>query len=264
MDLGIAGKVAFVSGGSKGAGRATAELLAKEGCRVVIAAREQRSIDLAVEAICNSGGVATGVSADLTDKKGIDYAVQRATDVFGPPDIAICNVHGPGSGDFSDLCAEDFTTAFNEMTLSMFHLARAVVPHMRQQKWGRLVNIGSYAPKEPPPELKHLLANTVRASVITMNKSLANEFGPDGITVNTIGTGFIGTERMHTYVDNVAKEQGKSKDEMLAEFTRNIPVRRVGLPEEMAAMIAFLCSKQAAYVTGNLIPVDGGIHRSAW
>lgn len=264
MDLGIAGKVALVSGGSKGAGRAAAELLGKEGCRVVIAARGQAAIDDTVAAIRAAGGSAAGVSADLTTGDGVRKAVDFATASFAPPDIAISNVHGPGPGDFFDLTAEDFDRSFKEIALSVVYLSQAVVPHMKEQGWGRLVNIGSYAAKEPPPELKHLLANTVRASVVSLNKSLSNEFARHGITVNTVGTGWIASERMLDYVKHVADEQGKTPDAMLADIGRMIPAGRPGTPKEMAGLIAFLCSEQASYITGNLIPVDGGYHRSAW
>lgn len=264
MDLGIAGKVAFVSGGSKGAGRATAELLAREGCRVVIAARGQEAIDATVETIRKNGGAAAGISADLTTQEGVKKAIDFACQSFGSPDIAIANVHGPGPGNFFDLTDGDFDGAFREMTLSLVYLCQAVIPHMRTRRWGRIVCIGSYAAKEPPGDLKHILANTVRASTVTLNKSLANEFGPDGITVNTIGTGYIGTERMYEYIDKVAAENKLTRDDMLAQIAKTVPVGRPGKPEEMAATIAFLCSELAGYVTGNLIPVDGGTHRSAW
>jgi 3-oxoacyl-[acyl-carrier protein] reductase len=137
MDLGIAGKVAFVSGGSKGIGRSTAEILAREGCRVVIAARGQAAIDATVAAITAAGGTATGVCADLTERADVERAVTAGTEAFGPPDIAVANVHGPGPGNFFDLSDTDFAEAFRRMTLSMVYLARAVVPHMREQGWGR-------------------------------------------------------------------------------------------------------------------------------
>jgi len=264
MDLGISDKVAFVSGGSRGIGRATAELLAAEGCRVVVAARGQDAIDETVAAIEAAGGRAVGVSADLTDRGGVDHAVQVARDAFGPPDIAISNVHGPGPGNFFDLQDDDFARAFRDMTLSVVHLTRAVVPDMQRKGWGRLINVNSGAAKEPPPELRHILANTARASAVTLQKSLANELGPYGITVNTLGTGFVGTSRMWDYVGRVASDQGVAVEEALAAFTSSIPVRRVGTPQEMAALIAFLCSDYAGYVTGEFINFDGGTHRSAW
>lgn len=265
MDLGIAGKVAFVSGGSKGVGLATSLQLGREGCRVVVAARGQQAIDETVEAIRSEGGTAIGVSADLYQQAGVKRAVEVATKAFGPPDIAISNVHGPGHGNFFDLTNEDFAGAFNELTLSVVYLVQAVLPHMQKQRWGRLVNIGSHSAKEPPSELKHLLANVARASVVTLNKSLANEFASFGITFNTIGTGFIDTgERLHGYMKKVAEEKGISEEDQLAMLLKNVPAARIGTPDEAASLITYLCSQGAAYINGNLIPVDGGWHRSAW
>lgn len=264
MDFGIAGKVALVSGGSRGIGRAAADILAGEGAKIVIAARNQEAIDEAVREITAAGGDAVGVSCDMTTLEGVTTAVDTARESFGSPDIAISNVHGPGPGDFFDVTPEDFRRVIDEIVLSVIHFSRAVVPHMQKQGWGRLVNIGSGAAKEPPPELKHILANTARASVVTFNKSLSNELGPDGITVNTVGTGFIGTQRMWDYVTHVGQERGLEPEAMMAGFSTGIPLRRPGKPEEIGAVIAFLCSQQAGYVTGQLIPVDGGVVRSAF
>jgi 3-oxoacyl-[acyl-carrier protein] reductase len=264
MDLGIAGKVAFVSGGSKGIGRATSELLAGEGVRVIVAARSKDAVDETVEVIRSKGGDATGVCADLTAQEEVARAVAEGTATFGPPDIAITNVHGPGPGDFFDLSDEQFINAFREMALSVVYLSRLVVPHMKEQGWGRLVNVGSGAAKEPPSELAHMLANTTRASVVTLQKSLANELGQFGITVNTLGTGWFGTDRMYDYIDTLATERGATREAVLTPFTNAIPARRVGRPEEMAAVVVFLCSVGAGYLTGEFINVDGGIHRSAF
>lgn len=264
MDLGIRGKVAFVSGGSKGIGRATSELLAAEGARVIVAARNKDAVDETVTAINGAGGEAFGVAADLTTNAGVKDAVTAGTDALGPPDIAITNVHGPGPGDFLDLTDEQFTAAFREMTLSVVYLTRLVIPHMKEQGWGRLVNIGSGAAKEPPPELAHMLANVTRASVVTLQKSLANELGQFGITVNTIATGWIGTQRMFDYIDTMATKNGITREQVLGPFTSTIPARRVGRPEEMAATVAFLCSVGGGYVNGEYINVDGGFHRGAW
>ncbi|MCW8158352.1 SDR family oxidoreductase [Stutzerimonas xanthomarina] len=265
MDFGIAGKVAFVSGGTKGVGRKVSEMLASEGCKVVVVARGQQAIDETVGAIREKGGSAVGVSADLTKKQSIFQALEAGCQAFGSmPDIAINSVHGPGSGNLMDVTPEQFEQTFQEITLSAVHLAQAVLPHMKEKGWGRFISINSGAAKEPPKDLKHLLANTVRSSVVTLNKSLANEFGPYGITVNTIGTGYIGSERMYDYLAKVAAERGISVEQQLSESCSQIPAGRPGRPEEMAAMIAFLCSDQASYVTGLFIPVDGGIHQSAW
>lgn len=265
MDLGIRGKIAFVSGGSKGVGRQVAEMLGREGCHVIVVARGQEAINEAVDAIRGEGGSAIGVSADLTDRQGIERAVEAGRQAFGAmPDIVVNNVHGPGAGTLMDVTIAAFEQSFRDIALSAVNLAQLVVPHMKEKRWGRIVSIGSSAAKEPPPELKHLLANTVRASVVSLNKSLANELGPFGITVNTIGTGWIGSERMHDYVAKIAAEQQISDDAQLAQINSQIPVGRPGTPAEMAALIVFLCSDQAAYLTGTLIPFDGGMHRSAW
>jgi len=266
MDLGITGRVAFVSGGSMGMGRATAELFALEGCRVVVAAlpEHQDSITETVEAITAKGGEAVGVAGDLTREEDVTRAVGVATEAFGSPDIAVANVGGPGPGNFVDVSNEDFETALHSMTLSMVYLARAVLPHMREQKWGRIVNLGSGAAKEPPAELPHILANTARAAVVPLNKSLSNEFGRDGITINTIATGYIGTQRMRDYYARLAGERNLPVEDLISQLTANVPMRRVGTPEEMAGVIVFLCSELAGYVTGQFLAVDGGFHRSAW
>jgi len=265
MNLDIAGKIAFVSGGSRGIGRKVAELFAQEGCRVIIAARQQQAIDETVQAIRSSGGSAVGVSADLISREGVDKAVEAGFRAFGgTPDIALNNVHGPGSGNLMELTPAQFEQAFRDMAISNVNLAQAVLPGMQAKGWGRYVSINSGAAKEPPKDLKHILANTARASVVSFNKSIANEYAKYNITVNTIGTGYVGSERMYEYVDMVAKERGITPEQQLKEACAGIPLGRPGKPEEMAALIAFLCSEPGGYVTGTFIPFDGGIHQSAW
>ncbi|HWE55259.1 MAG TPA: SDR family oxidoreductase [Acidimicrobiales bacterium] len=266
MDLGIAGKIAFVSGGSMGMGRATAELFATEGCRVAVAALEQHkdSIDETVAAITASGGHAIGVAADLTVKDDVCRAVAETTAAFGPPDIAVANVGGPKSGYLFDVTDEDFMVSHQQMTMSMVYLCREVVPHMRRRGWGRIVNLNSISAKEPFRELAHILANTARAAVVALNKSLSNEFAGDGVTINTIGIGYIGTDRMLAYFDRVAQEKNLPADAVQASLTSSIPAGRVGLPSEMAGTVAFLCSEYGGFINGELIAVDGGQHRCAW
>jgi 3-oxoacyl-[acyl-carrier protein] reductase len=266
MDLGIKGRVAFVSGGSMGMGRATAELFAQEGCRVVVAAlvRDAESIDETVAAITSAGGEAVGVAADLTVRSEVQRAVGVAAETFGsPPDIAIANVNGPGAGYFDDVTDEDFTVALHDMTMSMVYLCRVVLPHMRAQRWGRIVCLNSVAAKEPIPELAHVLANPSRAAVANLNKSLSNEVARDGVSINTIGTGWIGTKRMHGYIDRMAQESGSTPEAVLASVTAGTPAGRFGTPEEMAGVVTFLCSEYAGFVNGEFIAVDGGLHRWA-
>jgi 3-oxoacyl-[acyl-carrier protein] reductase len=266
VDLGIQGKVAFVSGGSMGMGRTTAELLATEGCRVIVTAlpRDKESIDETVDSIRSAGGQAIGVSGDLTVRDDVEAAVAAGIRAFGPSDIAVANVDGPPPGRFDDVSDEQFVLAMGQMVMSTVYLCRAVIPHMREVGWGRIVAINSVGAKEPPREVDHILVNPSRAAVIALNKTLSNEFAGDGITVNTIGTGFIGTERMYRGFGRAAEAQGRPLDDVLGELMATIPAGRVGKPEEIAATIAFLCSEGAAYVNGEVINVDGGFHRAAF
>jgi 3-oxoacyl-[acyl-carrier protein] reductase len=264
MDLGILGRIAFVSGGSRGLGQATAKLLAREGVRVVIAARTQAAIDETIEVIRGEGGAAAGIAADMTTGVGVEQAVTFARNVFGPPDIAVANVHSPRDGDFFEVDEDDFHAAFQGLTISIALLARAVLPHMKEQGWGRFVNLGSGSAKEPPRELRHILGNTARASGVTLCKSLANEFGPFGVTVNSIGTGLFRTGFMEEFFDRMAAEQEIDREAAIDVWCEGIPMRRPGRPEEMAALIGFLCSEWGGYLTGQMVTVDGGFGRSAW
>jgi 3-oxoacyl-[acyl-carrier protein] reductase len=264
MDLGIAGRVALVSGGSRGIGRAIAELLAEEGVRVVIAARSEGPLEEAVRTITERGGEAAGVAADMTTESGVTRAVEAARAQFGAPDIAIANVLSPPDGDFFELSEERFIEAFQALTLSIAHLARAVIPDMRARGWGRIVSVGSGSAKEPPRELRHVLGNTARSSGVTLVKSLANEFGRDGITVNSLGTGLFRTGFMEAYFERLGAERGVDREAAIEAWSETIPVRRPGRPREMAALCAYLCSEWGGYVTGQLIMVDGGFGRSAW
>jgi 3-oxoacyl-[acyl-carrier protein] reductase len=264
MDLGISGRVALVSGGSRGLGQATAQLLAREGARIVIAARTQSAIDETVDQIREAGGQAVGIAADMTSAEGVERAVTCARESFDPPDIAIANVHSPRDGDFFEVDEEDFHAAFQGLTISIALLARAVLPQMKERRWGRFVNLGSGSAKEPPRELRHILGNTARASGVTLCKSLANEFGPFGVTVNSVGTGLFRTGFMEDFFDRAASEQGIDRETAIDAWCEGVPMRRPGRPEEMAALCAFLCSDWGGYVTGQMITVDGGFGRSAW
>lgn len=265
MDFGIAGKLAFVSGGSKGVGRHVAEMLALEGCRIIVAARGQAAIEDTVTAIRKAGGSAVGCSADLTRKEEILRALDAGQLAFGGmPDIVVTNVHGPGPGGLMDLDPEDFVRSFHELTISTICIAQAVMPHMSKQGWGRFVSVNSVSAKEPLRELRNLLDNTIRSSGVSLNKALSNEFGPHGITVNSVGPGYIASARLQDYFRKAAVERGIPKDQLIKEISKQIPARRFGTPAEEAALIVFLCSELAGYVTGSYIPVDGGLHRSAW
>ena len=258
MDLGLAGKLALVSGGSRGIGRAVAGLLAAEGVRVVVAARGADAVDAAVAELTAAGGEAIGVAADMATVDGVAAAVDAVRSRFGAPDIAIANVASADPVDFLTGPAEAFAAAYASMALSVVHLARAVLPDMQASGWGRLVNIGAGIAKEPPPQAKHAIAAMPRAAVAALTKSLSNEFSAAGITVNTIGTGFTSTQTMLDLAGAIAARSGATADSVLAKFTAASPARRPGTPEEIASIVVMLCATSSGYVTGQFIPVDGG------
>jgi 3-oxoacyl-[acyl-carrier protein] reductase len=258
MDLGIAGKVVLSGGGSKGIGRAISEELAREGCKVVVAARGREAIDETVAAIRAAGGEASGVSADMTTKAGIEAAVAHATTTYGEPDIVIGNVYGPTHGRWDETKDEDFLEAYEHIVMSEVYLSRAVLPAMKRKRWGRIVTVNSICSKEPHRELPLVTANVTRVGTTALNKSLADELGKFGVTINTLGTGGFATERYRSYMKRNAEAGGRPYNEEDAMRRDDVPVGRLGRPEEMAAVAAFLCSTRASYVTGQFIVVDGG------
>jgi len=266
VDLGITGRVALIAGGSKGMGRRAAQLLAAEGARVAIIGLEadKRELDEAVEGIVAAGGTAVGIAADMTVKEQVSSAVSTCRTSLGDPDILIMNVNGPPPGSFDDVTDEQFETAVIEMALSPVYLFRHTIEHLKAQRWGRILIMNSIGAKEPPRFPPHVLPNTGRAAAVALAKSLADEWAEFGITINTIGTGYIGTDRMYSYWDKMSEETGRPRDELLSVITREIPAGRVGRVEEMAASMVFLCSDLGGYITGEFINVDGGLHRSAW
>jgi 3-oxoacyl-[acyl-carrier protein] reductase len=270
MDYGLEGKVAVISGGSRGIGRAIATLLAGEGASVVIASRTQSSLDDAAAAIeATAPGRVEAVAADMTDPSAVDGVVRVARERFGPVGIAVSNVighvidpekegSGPGAGTFGTMPAEEYGREFEHLFVSAWALAVAVLPDMRAQRWGRICNIGSGVAREPATHLPHVLPNAVRPAVAGLYRIMADRLKGEGVTVNNILTGSILTERNRSYWVWLANERSMTVDEVTSGVTANIPLRRMGEPEEMAALVAFLCSEQAAKITGQSIPVVGG------
>lgn len=256
MDLGITGKVALVTGGSQGIGLGCAQRLAAEGCKVVIAARTQANIDLAVAEI---GHGCVGVSADCTTKDGIARAVQACVEAFGTaPDIAIFNVDSGPKGAFLDVDDDTFAAANTNNVMAFRWLVQAVFPHMRAQGWGRILTIGTNSVKQPHRKLPRAAQNTYRVGALALSKTLSAELGPFGITVNTLGTGAIATPQFRQVFTKIAADKGQTYDQHIAERVAEWPVRRMGTPEDMADAAAFLCSARAGYITGQVLVVDGG------
>lgn len=258
MDLGITGKVALVFGGSKGIGLGCAHEFAREGCRVVIAARTQATIDDAVAELQAAGGQAMGVSADCTTKDGIASAVKTASETFGSPDILIFNVDSGPKGAFLDVDDETFAAANNNNVMAFRWAVQAVFPHMQGKGWGRILTIGTNSVKAPHRKLPRAAQNTYRVGALALSKTLSAELGPFGITVNTLGTGAIATPQFRDVFTKIAEAQGQTYDEHIAERTSHYPIPRMGTPQDMAAAAAFLCSDRAGFITGQVLIVDGG------
>ena len=264
MDLGVRDKIALVSGGSKGIGRAIAQELAREGVRVAVTARGQAALDETVQAITDEGGSAIAMAADFTKRPEIERVCRDVKTALGPIDIAVFNVYGPRSGRYEDTTDEDFHTAYNDMVMAMHWMTRTVLPDMRERRWGRLITVNSIGSKEVHRDLPLFTANATRVAAVAFNKTLSAEVGGDGITVNTLGTGGFLTDRYVEYMTAQAEERGESYDQLTAMQRDDVPVGRLGFPEEMAAVAAFLCSTRASYVTGQFLVVDGGLVRTLW
>jgi 3-oxoacyl-[acyl-carrier protein] reductase len=273
MDYGLEGKVAIVSGGSRGIGRAIARTLAGEGASVMLAARTRSHLDDAASEIDRiAPGRVDVAAADMTDPAEVDQVAVATRARFGPVAIAVSNVighvidaeaegAGPGAGDFATMPAEDYRREFQHLFVSAWALVHSCLPDMRAARWGRICNIGSGAAREPATDLPHVLPNTVRPAVAGMYRIMAARLAADGVTVNNVLTGSILTERNLSYWKWLAGERGSTVEAIIAEFHAHVPLRRQGQPDEMAALVAYLCSEQAAHVTGQSIPVTGGLNR---
>jgi len=265
MDLGITGKVAFVTGGSKGMGRDAAQMLADEGCRVAIVARTKTDVDDAVASIRGSGGEAIGVIADITLGEDVRRAVGEVRGAFGPPLIVIGQTKFNMPGDFADITDLSlYEDSFRSYTMSQIHLLHAVLPGMREAGWGRFVHIGSATAKEPVGNIHHVIANATRPSTVGLLKTISDEYAQYGITVNTVAPGWIETENAEAYLrDNAGLTSEQERRDWMRRNAR-VPAARMGRAEEIASLIVYLCSELAGYLNGCWIEVDGGHHRSAF
>lgn len=258
MDLGIQDRVAVVTAASRGMGRAIAEALAAEGCKLAICSRDPDAIAAAAEAIRGGHGTAVFHKAvDVSDIDALRAFVAEARGALGPVSIAVANAGGPPGGRFEDFGAEDWQAAFRLNFLSTWALIESVLPDMRAQRWGRVVSLTSTSVRQPIEGL--ILSNGVRASVVGMLKTLAAEYGSENILFNNAGPGLIATDRLLSLAQRRADAAGIGRDEMIERLASQTALRRVGQPEEFAAVVAFLCSERASYVTGSSLMIDGGL-----
>ncbi len=256
MDFGIEGRTALVAASSKGLGRAVAEELAAEGARVILCARGAETLEATRATLADSGAEVTAVAADLTDPLQVERVVEVGVETFGPIDILITNTGGPPPGPFESHTPEAWSQAVRQNLNSVLNLARSVLPAMKERKWGRIVTITSVAVKQPVDGL--ILSNSIRAAVTGVAKTLANEVASFGITVNNVMPGYTRTERLDQLAADIAERSGGSIDDAFAAWEGQIPLGRVGDPREFGALVAFLASERASYITGTSIAVDGG------
>jgi len=257
MDLGLTGKVALVAAASKGLGRACAEEFAREGARVVICARGQEALVATRNAIAAASNADVhAIAADVSTPDGIDRVGREALERWGRVDILVNNAGGPPSGPFERHPWSAWEDAVNLTLRSAVELTRLVLPGMRDRKWGRVVNITSIAVKQPVDGL--MLSNALRSAVTGWARTLANEVARDGITVNNVLPGFTRTDRVEHLNAATAAREGISAEEVQKRTEAQIPMRRMGDPREFGAMVAFLASDRASYITAQSIAVDGG------
>jgi 3-oxoacyl-[acyl-carrier protein] reductase len=255
MDLGLKGKVALVTAGSKGMGKACAMTFAAEGARVAICARTEADVKAAADDIrAKTGGEVFAMRADVTDAADVKAFVGKTMGTFGGVDILVANAGGPPRGGL-EMTDEQWHAAFDVTVVSVVRLIREVLPSMRAKRWGRILTIQSVSVKQPVEGL--LLSNSTRPGTAGLMKTLVPDLGKDNITFNVVCPGPIMTDRFL----GGAKQAGLPVDQYVAKASLNIPLQRVGTPEEFANVLVFLASERAAYVTGVAIQVDGGVYR---
>ncbi|NIO47982.1 MAG: SDR family oxidoreductase [Candidatus Aminicenantes bacterium] len=257
MDLGIKNKVALVAASSRGLGKAIAFQLSREGAKVIICARnKERLFKTRDEIAAETGGVIMAIVADVKDRKQVSKMVQQTVEELGTINILVSNAGGPPSGMADDFVLDDYQDALELNLLSTVNLCYEVIPFMKKQKWGRIINMTSVAAKQPIDSL--ILSNTARAGVLGFSKSLSNQVASYGITVNSICPGYTKTERVEELAKSFEESGKGTVKDFYGSIQKNIPAGRLGTPEEIAQAVAFLASEGADYITGVALQVDGG------
>lgn len=257
MNLDLTGKTAIVCGSTQGLGYASAVELALMGANVVLLARNEDKLKEAVKTLDTTKNQKHEyLVADFSDAINVKTAIDKFIAEGKTAQVLVNNTGGPAGGTALDAKPEEFTAAFSAHLICNHILVQALVPGMKQAGYGRIINIISTSVKQP---LKNLgVSNTVRAAVANWSKTLANELGSFGITVNNVLPGFTKTTRADYIIEKKMKDTGKSEEEVMKEFVAEIPAGRIGSPEDFGAAVAFLCSPSAGYINGINLPVDGG------
>jgi 3-oxoacyl-[acyl-carrier protein] reductase len=261
VDLGLKNKVAVIAAASKGLGRAVALELAREGAKIAIFARNRENVRQTAEFIHGETGAEVFYDqADVARGDEVRAFVANTISRFGDIHVLVTNAGGPPAGLFVSLRPQDWMTAFHLNLMSVVQLCSEVIPHMQRNRWGRIINVTSISVKQPVDGL--MLSNSIRSAVVGFAKTLSNEMAPYNILVNNVCPGYTRTERVEELSAAIAERKGVSKDRIVANWEESIPLGRLGTPDEFAALVAFLASERASYITGTSIPVDGGATKS--
>lgn len=263
METGLKNKTVLITASSMGIGKAAAELFTEEGCRVAISSRSKENLLSTAKELKEKYSTEVFWSVcDLNKQKDIENTFTAVNSHFGNIDILVNNCGGPIPGLFQELEEDDWNLAYEQVLLSVVRFSKLVLPGMMANYWGRIINITSISVKQPIDNL--MLSNSMRAGVTGFTKSLSNEVAKFNITVNSVAPGMTLTRRLYELAVVQGKEKGKSHEEILVEMAKRIPLNRLAKPEEIASVIVFLASKQASYVNGVTIHVDGGYIKSVY
>jgi 3-oxoacyl-[acyl-carrier protein] reductase len=257
VDLGLKNRNVIVAASSDGIARAAAEKFAAEGAKVAMCSRDANKLNEAAGLIAKRYAVPViAKPLDVTNAAAVEEFVKHVAQEFGGVDVCVTNAGGPPAKMFFSTTTEEWHRALELNFMSIIHFARAVLPWMQKNHWGRLVTITSVTVRQPVPDL--IYSNAVRAGVLGLIKSLSNEFGKDGITVNNVGPGYTATERLKQLISKRSQDLGISPAEFESRLVEEVPLKRVGQPEEIADAIVWLASERASYITGQTLLVDGG------
>lgn len=260
VDMGLKNRGVIVAASSTGIGRATAEAFAREGAQVAMCARTAETLNAsAAEIRKRYNSEVYSEAFDVTDSGRVKRFVEQVVKQFGRIDVCVANAGGPPAKPFMAVEPHEWRQAIDLNLMSTIYFAREVVPHMQRRRWGRIVTLTSVSVKQPVPDL--VMSNAVRAAVVGLVKTMANELGKDNITVNNVGPGFTDTERVRELATMRAEASGIAADEITSRWAAEAALRRIGKPEEIADAIVFLASERASFITGQTLLVDGGYYK---